>query len=344
VFYVELDEILNSELKISAAQSQQPRQSLESIYQSLTIHHPQRTGAWRLEMPRHNQAMIMARYYKAKEKEHLHFAPLIAWINPYTAEVVSSRFWGDYAMTWLYDLHYELLLDKNGKIIMAIIGLFLLMNLFTGLYLWWPKLTKFKTALSFKTNASKERFNYDLHKLSGVYGFIVLILLLLSGIILELPEYVNPALNRLSPLYKEPVLRASSSSSAPRISLDRAVELAQTLYPKAELRWLETPRDTTTPYRVQFYQDGEPSRRFPKTMVWLDQYSGKVLAVREPVSGSSSDTFLSWMHPLHSGEIAGLTGRIIILASGLLPLILFYTGVIRWLQKLKAKRKKSCAP
>lgn len=344
VFYVELDEVLNPELQISAAQSHQPRQSLESIYTTLTEHHPQRTGAWRLEMPRHNLAMMMARYYKAKEKEHLHFAPLIAWINPYTAEIVSSRFWGDYAMTWLYDLHYELLLDKNGKIIMAIIGLFLLMNLFTGLYLWWPKLAKFKTAVSFKTNASTERFNYDLHKLSGVYGFIVLFLLLVSGIILELPEYVNPALNRLSPLYKDPELPASSFSRVPRISVDRAVELAQTLYPKAELRWVETPRDSIAPYRVQLYQDGEPSRRFPKTMVWLDQYSGKVLAVREPASGSTSDTFLSWMHPLHSGEIAGLTGRIIILACGLLPLILFYTGVIRWFLKRKAKRRKSSSP
>lgn len=109
VFYVELDEILNPELQITEQQTQRQPQPYETLYQALRSAHPERAGAWRLELPRHKQAMMMARYYKAKEKEHLHFAPLIAWVNPYTAEIVSSRFWGEYAMTWFYDLHYELL-------------------------------------------------------------------------------------------------------------------------------------------------------------------------------------------------------------------------------------------
>jgi uncharacterized iron-regulated membrane protein len=340
VFYVELDEILNPELQISEAQAKQAPKPLETVFQVLKVNHPDRNGAWRLEMPRHSQAMIMARYYKAKEKEHLHFAPLIAWVNPYTAEVASSRFWGDYVMTWIYDLHYELLLDKTGKIVMGITGLFLLFSLVAGIYLWWPKLGKLKPALTFKPNASKKRFNYDLHKVSGVYGFTFLLLLLMSGFILELPDYVNPVINKVSPLYQQPSNLTSLKTGSARISLDQAVSSAQNRYPNAVLRWVETPQDAKGTYRIQFYQDGEPSRRFPKTMVWLDQYSGKILAVHEPETGSSGDTFLSWMHPLHSGEIAGMSGRIAVFISGLFPLILFYTGLIRWLQKRRARQKK----
>lgn len=339
VFYVELDEILNPELQISAEEAQQPKQTLETLYQSLRNAHPERTGAWRLEMPRHNQTMVLARYYKAKETQHLHFAPLMAWVNPYTAEVVSTRFWGEFAMTWIYDLHFSLLLDKTGLIIMGISGLFLLMSIFAGIYLWWPKTGKLLSAIIFKPKASRERFIYDLHKVSGVYGFIFLFLLLLSGVILELPDYVNPLINHLSPLAKNPKVTSMSATGRPRITLDEAATAALSSFPQAKLRWLETPADENSSYHFRLYQDGEPGERFPKTFVWIDQYSGKILAIRNPRLEQAGDTFLNWMHPLHSGEIAGLTGRICVFFSGLLPLILFYTGLIRWLQKRTAKQK-----
>ncbi len=340
VFYVELDEILNPKLQITATQSQQPKQSLATIYQSLKAYHPDRTGAWRLEMPRHSQAMMMARYYKAKEKAHLHFAPLIAWANPYTAEVVSSRFWGDFVMTWIYDLHFQLLLDKTGMIVMGIFGIMMLVSVSIGLYLWWPKPGKFNSALTFKKKSSYERFIYDLHKTNGVYSFIIVLLLLVSGVVLELPDYVNPVIDKFSPLYKTPDIHSIKPEGRTRISLDEAAAVASKRYPMAKLRWLETPADEQGSYIVRIYQEGEPSERFPKTLLWIDQYTGEILAVREPSLEKSGDTFLNWMHPLHSGEIAGLTGRIIVFICGFVPLILYTTGYIRWRQKQKAKTMK----
>ncbi len=337
VFYVELDEFINPQLQISSTQSQQAPQAYEAIFQSLRDRHPERGGAWRLEMPRHNQAMLMARYYKPAETEHLHFAPLIAWVNPYTAEVVSSRFWGEYLMTWLYDLHYSLLLDTTGKTVMCIIGGILLIPLLTGIYLWWPKTGKFKTALSFKRHASTTRFIYDLHKTNGVYSFAILLILVISGVLLELPDFFNPYINKLSPLYKIPSYHSDLSANTARISLDQAAQIALKIYPESQLRWLETPKDSQAAYRIMLYQQGEPSMRFPKTTVWVDQYSGKILANRDPSLQSAGDTFITWLHPLHSGEIAGLIGRWLVFFSGFVPCVLYVTGVMRWLQKRKAK-------
>jgi len=126
VFYVELDEILNPNLHITAAQAQQQPQSYEAVFQAIRQAHPERKASWRLEMPHHKQAMLMARYYMPIEKAGLSFAPLIVWVNPYNAEVVSSRFWGEFAMTWLFDLHYALLLDEAGKTLMGIVGFFVI--------------------------------------------------------------------------------------------------------------------------------------------------------------------------------------------------------------------------
>jgi len=340
VFYVEIDELINPELQISRESATVPK-SYEELFQALRVRHPERLKAWRLEIPRNNQAMMMARYYKPQETEHLHFAPFIVWVNPYTANVVSSRFWGQYLMTWLYDLHYTLLLDLTGKTIMACIGGVILVSLLTGVYLWWPGPGKLKPALVFKGHTSRARFNFDLHKINGIYSLLFLFLLVISGILLELPDFFNPGINKLSHLFKAKTHHSISQNGNQRISLDRAVDIALQQFPKATLRWIETPVDVNGSYQIMLYQSGEPSRRFPKSTVWIDQYSGKVLDIRNPINNSSGDTFLSWLHPLHSGEIAGLSGRWLVFLLGFIPAILFVTGLIRWLQKRDARNLKN---
>lgn len=335
VFYVELDEIINPALQVSAAPNTAP-QSYEKIVAALQAKHPERTEAWRLEMPRNAQAPIIARYYKAAETAHLHFAPLMVSVDPYTAEITSSRFWGEYLMTWLYDLHYTLLLDLTGKTIMGIGGGVLVIGLLTGLYLWWPAPGKWRTALTLKKAASQPRFIFDLHKLNGVYSFIILLLLILSGVLLELPDFFNPAIERISPLYQSQNTHSALQEGKARISVDEAATIALHAFPHTTLRWLETPKDRQGSFRVMVYQQGEPSQRFPKTTLWIDQYSGAILSVRNPAQHSAGDHFLSWLHPLHSGEIAGMPGRWLVFFSGFVPLVLYVTGFMRWRQKVRA--------
>ncbi|MEI6707249.1 MAG: PepSY domain-containing protein [Methylococcales bacterium] len=337
VFYVEIDECLNPVLQISVDTTQQPKQPYETWLQALNQAHPERTGAWRIELPRDEQAMAVARYYKPEETKHLHFAPYMVWLNPYTADVVSSRFWGQTLMTWLYDLHYTLLLDKTGKLIMSIIGGVLLVLLLTGVYLWLPSPNKWRTALTLKRHSSYARLIFDVHKLNGVYGLVLLLLLVLTGILLELPDTFNPLINRVSPLYEMPKV-ASKPQNKARISVDEAVNIAVQQYPHAQLRWIETPNNAIGSYRIMLYQTGEPSLRFPKTMVWIEQYTGQVLAHKDARQSSAGDSFITWLHPLHSGEIAGLTGRWIIFISGFIPAVLYVTGFIRWRQKRAAKK------
>jgi len=338
VFYVELDEIINPELQISELQAQQPAQSFEAIFQAIRHAHPERSAAWRLEMPRHPHAMMMARYYTPVEKAGLSFAPLIAWINPYTSEVVSSRFWGEFVMTWLFDLHYALLLDETGKTLMGIIGFILLIPVISGIYLWWPASGKWRQAFLMKRHASKPRFIFDLHKTNGVYSFVILLLLLISGAILNLHTVFNPVINYLSPMYQAEANHSNYQAGVSRITLDQAAAFAKARYPEAKLRWIETPDGQNGTYRIVMYQQGEPSLRFPKTTVWIDQYSGIVLSIRDPKEEHAGDTFMNWLHPLHNGEIAGVTGRVVVFISGFVPAILYVTGLIRWLQKRRAKR------
>lgn len=337
VFYVELDEVLNPELVI--ADPSAPRLSYQALVDAIQRAEPDRLRGWRLEISDNPQRMITARYYQPQETEHLGFAPLMVTVHPQTGAVLKQRFWGQYAMTWIYDLHYTLLLASTGKLIMAIVGGLLLVALISGLVLWWPQRGKWRAALSIKRNASAERLTYDVHKVAGAYGFALLLLLALTGIVLEVPEYVNPLIAKFSPLQTpaKPQSLVMHSNQA-RITVDRAVSVAQNLFPDAQLSWIETPHDAAGSYRINLYQAGEPSRRFPKTNVWVDQYSGRILQVNNPDDFSKGDSLITWLHPLHSGEALALPGRLLVLLAGLLGPLLFVTGVIRWLHKRRAKQ------
>ncbi len=68
-------------------------------------------------------------------------------------------------------------------------------------------------------------------------------------------------------------------------------------------------------------------------MVVIDAYSGNVIYQTDPTKRTSSDIFEEWQLALHSGEAFGVTGQIIVLIVGLIPLVLYVTGLIRWVQK-----------
>lgn len=341
VFYPTLDEWLHPGWCAAAQGDGQPP-AYEALLQSLRRAEPERSGAWRIEAPEQGRCTLTARYYQPAETKHLAFAPLLATLDTGSGQVLRRAFWGGTAMTWLYDLHYALLLDRPGKIVMALIGAAWLLSLLSGLILWWPKSGKISKALALKRNAGPARLNYDLHKLAGAYGAVVMLVLALTGAALEVPQYFNPMLNAVWPLKETPKPHSKSFDGAVRISADQAAA-GLAVFPQAELRWLETPDGEAGSYRVNMRQPGEPGRRFPKTNVWIDQYSGAVLAVDDPGGFPVSNGILAWLHPLHSGEAFGLPGRCLVLIAGLLCPLLLVTGWIRWLQKRRAKYLKRSA-
>lgn len=337
VFYLEIDQWLNPHIGVEKVQDTQPHQAVfDTLYKAF----PERDGPWRVEQPLEPDRPITARYYTPTETSHLQFAPLLVTLDPTTLAVTSERFWGEFLMTWLYNLHYALLLDKTGKIVVGIFGLISLFSLASGLYLWWPGWRRLRQRLTWKNRAGLQQKIFDWHVLSGSYGFIVLLLLSLTGAALALPNQTRDLLSQSSDLFSGPDRTQSPPHSTHRhpITADKAVELAEQRFPEAELRWVESPGLDSNSWRVILYQAGEPSRRFPRTTVWVGSERGDIIAERDGLRESGGDIVLNWLHPLHNGEVFGLTGRLVIVISGLLPLILFITGFLRWRQKQRAKR------
>ncbi|MBD9361524.1 PepSY-associated TM helix domain-containing protein [Methylomonas fluvii] len=270
-------------------------------------------------------------------------------VNPYNANVLGQRLmfdtgdpWRGSLMSFFVRFHYTLALGEVGRTFVGIVALFLLFSLLTGLILWWPSPGKLRQALTIKRKASAERFNFDLHKTFGFYFSIPLIVILFSGLYLVFPIHVAGLVELFSPIKPDTakVISEPGEKLSP-IGLDQVAAITDKYFPDGEYKMIIFPQDLHGFYRVVKRAPQEINRTRSRRMLWLDQYSGKIMLERDPVNDAAGDVFLQWLYPLHNGEAFGVIGRSIIAITGLVPLLLYVTGAIRWLQKRKVKVERS---
>lgn len=335
VFYPEIDRGLNPELVNSSVMRSPP--SVQAWFDHLHAQFPQRKGPWRIEIPRSTDQVVFARYLKPEEANPNVFAPMVVAVDPSSGAVLSTRMWGDYLVTWVYDLHNSMLMGKSGTVLVSLLGMSLLVSVVLGAYLWLPRGRQRLIKAIPKIRTGSKKAVYDLHSYTGAYGTVLLLLMVVTDVGLATPQWVEPVVNLFSVrMEKQTVYSAVPMPDTKRITADQAISAGLTVFPTAKLRWIEAPIKVEDVYVLRFQQIGEPSQRFPKTFVWIDQFSGEVLASHDALEVGAGDLFFDWLHPLHNGEAFGLTGRMLAFIAGLFPLVLLVTGWIRWLQKRKA--------
>ncbi len=269
-------------------------------------------------------------------------------IDPYSGKIIAKSYWGKTLWTLIYEVHGSFLTGKLGAKIgpfgfdtICFLGIFLFISALTGLYLWWPRWGKLNKAVSVKRGASPERFCFDLHKTAGFYSTIILLILAFTGFSFNYGDYIKLLIRSFSTVKEKHLeeldVRSVVTGNTKSLSIARAVAIADTIFLDAELRGVETPDGAEGVYVITKKQSGEANHRWSRSKVWIDQYNGKVLVVQDPNKFTVGETFLNLMWLLHSGEAFGLAGRIL-WCIGVAPLVLYVTGILRWLQKRKAKR------
>jgi uncharacterized iron-regulated membrane protein len=333
IYREELDVLLNPKLVIE--QPSGKRQSLDKIMAAVQIAHPNRYGSWTLEMPRSPHSMITVWYDKPRETFFELYAPLMVSVNPYTAEVVVSRFWGQTATTWLLDLHTQLRLDRFGWNAVGILGLLLTLSIGTGMYLWWPGIRGILASLRIRHNAGMVQLAFDLHRLVGLFSALILLFLAFTGFNLSYPSVLETLVGASGMEHGE-TGRNIVSTAIPNnhpVGLESAEFVARGPFPKAELRRVTTPSGDSGIYRINLRQGSEINRRHPYTTVWVDRWSGQVKEVRDPSGFTAGETFTSWIWPMHTGEAFGSTGRFLWFLAGIGLFVLYVSGLLRWLHR-----------
>lgn len=107
---------------------------------------------------------------------------MVAVVDPYTAEVMDTfpRKSGLYDI--MDNIHGELLIGTVGDRLIEISASLGIILLITGLYLWWPRNRSLREALTPRLAAKGRAFWKSLHEVVGVWGSLILMFFLISGL------------------------------------------------------------------------------------------------------------------------------------------------------------------
>lgn len=289
------------------------------------------------------------------------------FLDPFDGRVLGGREWGVFKpdrahlMPFLYKAHYTLYLPRRwGEWLMGIVALVWMLDCFVGFYLTLPAsgtadrpasnkswLRRWQPAWRVKRGASATRLNYDLHRAGGLWVWIVLFALAMSGVFFNLrAELFRPVVSVFSPLREEPALalkRLPQSSQPLALSFDDAIARAAVLRSESaqKMRLAYVGRMPGSPgiYRVRYAQEGrgDVSWRFRYDNLYIDGATGALLDTVAYDKGSAGDRFLLWQYPLHSGYIFGFWGRVLVGVAGVVAAMLSVTGIVIWRKKRRRR-------
>jgi uncharacterized iron-regulated membrane protein len=121
--------------------------------------------------------------------------------NPYTGADLGNSIRRPFRFVlWLVDLHDNLLLARQGRLLNAAGGIFTLLMALTGAVIWWPGVDNWRRSLSFRWKTNPKGFNWTLHSALGFWSFAFFLMWAISGVYLSTPRPFNDAVDFLEPL------------------------------------------------------------------------------------------------------------------------------------------------
>lgn len=282
-------------------------------------HDPQ--GKWTLEVTEAGRT-IPARYYPTPDGRG---ERRMVWFSADGSRILRDERWGSYLMSWIYELHMQLLVGKSGRRIVGWSGAAILLLLVSGMVVWWPR-GSLRKALAFKRDAVPIRRARDLHKLGGLWSIAASLILVTTGVLLALPEITHAAFHP-APLHvpSAKVLPANERDLSMAVAL--ALAAAHRAIPDGNATFVDVPNSRDEPIRVRLRVPDDPQHRFAGSYVFVVQGSAQALAVhdmrRVPGGGVAS-----WVRVLHDGSLGGSTTRVLTVLFGLAPSLLLATGFL----------------
>ena len=109
--------------------------------------------------------------------------------NPYTGQDLGESVpFGIRAVSWLIDLHDNLLYGRPGRLVNGLGAIFLTVLCLTGAVIWWPGARTWRRSVLIKWRANWQRVNWDLHSAIGFWTFAILFIWAVTGIYFSFPQ------------------------------------------------------------------------------------------------------------------------------------------------------------
>jgi len=238
---------------------------------------------------------------------------------------------------WIYNLHHQLLLGERGGLLLGASGLLLFVSAGWGLYLAWPRRDHWVRVFAFRNWRSRLQRLFGWHRATGFCAAIALLVLALSGSSMDFGKQLRTFGDKHLG-YQQPFKVKPASPPEHPIAAETALAIARVRLPGATFVALTLPSATMPAYQVRLRQPGEWRRWSGTSMVTIDPRQGDVLDGYDAAHAPLANRVLESAFAVHSGELAGFAGRVIVMLAGLSLPVLYVTGVWAWLRRRRSKR------
>ncbi|WP_417455652.1 PepSY-associated TM helix domain-containing protein [Kordiimonas sp.] len=256
-----------------------------------------------------------------------HARPTLAALSPHDATVVHSGSLLAFPVEAAFELHYRLLMGKQGQNLSGALALLFLGMLGTGLYLWWPK-GPLRRGFQVKLTAARVRAIFDIHRVVAAGGAIALIMMAITGFLLAVPDILGS---------KTSATPSVASHAGAPVTLDQIITNSQNL------------AAGHTPYKIAFSRDGQLVTLIYKSIneavnpratdsIMVDASTGHVVAVNRFEGAGVRQKGLSWALAFHTFDITGWLARPLSLIAGMLLAVISITGIWLWLLRRAARK------
>lgn len=263
------------------------------------------------------------------------------YINPYSGELLASIDNNNF-LKIIQQIHTNFLAGDFGEFFVGICGILLIVRAINGLTLWsgWKRLSSGFT-IRFKAR-NKHLVNYDFHQLVGVISVIFLIFAGITGTMMVFKKPIATLGYTVSGISQPTKVLSTPQNTNNKLTLDDFLKQANLALPDGRATIIIPPSTKKAPVIVRKRLAGDLNRN-GKSYIYLDQYSGEILKVKNILNSPWIDKLLAMLYPLHIGSYGNGILRFIYLIMGLVPAILFVTGLfIFWNKTYGARfRKKS---
>ncbi|WP_095011934.1 PepSY-associated TM helix domain-containing protein [Tsuneonella mangrovi] len=275
-----------------------------------------------------------------------------AFLDPHDGHLVGTRKlepgWGRrHLVEGVFQFHYTLLAGTWGRWIMGLAALGWLVGNVVGFYLTLP-LTKpfwrrWKRMWKIDGRAKLRRFMLDLHRASGLWLFIGVVVLAFTSVCMNFfDEAFTPAVEAISPARESPfdqpepeILSKQPIGFSKALKEANAAALADGVQWKpAKLSYIGS-RDL---YGLMFTPSGVENYRWLGPITYyVSGADGHLEYIDSPYSDSAGRKLSRSLYPLHSGEVIGPIGVAIIFLLGLATAEMCVSGVYTWWKKRQSR-------
>jgi uncharacterized iron-regulated membrane protein len=225
-------------------------------------------------------------------------------------------------------LHQTLFAGDTGKLIVGLSGVLLLASIVMGVVLAWPvRAGQWQSVLLPRAAKPGAARRYAWHRAAGLWLAVPAVVFITTGALMTIEHSLERWLGQDA---TPPELSAVAPLTQPGIGPAQAVRIALGRFPTAELSGAALPSSESPWYRIRVRQPQEWRRVYGTTVVYVAAADGRVLLEQDALNAPAARSFLSNLYPIHTGEVAGLPGRLLSLTVGAWLLAMLVLGLGLW--------------